>query len=148
MFREAHASWKGGSYAGEGEVSTPSGVLNHAPYSFGKLAEIPPSTTPCELLTAAIASSMSLMVARDMARLNVKPVTVDVDTVLTLDNPADKWQITGGHLKISARAMVADKKGFEQAVEAARQLCPVSTALKLNLTCATELTALTASSAA
>lgn len=148
MFREAHAIWTGSPHAGEGTVSTPSGVLTDANYAFGKLAEVPPCTTPCELLAAAIASCLSLMIALEMARSGMKPITVDTHAVLTLDNPADKWQITGGHLKISARTGEGDRKRFEEAVEAARRACPVSNALKLNLTYTTELISLTASAVA
>jgi len=148
MFREAHAIWKGGPYAGEGAVSTPSGVLANATYAFGKLTEVPPCTTPCEMLAAAIASCMSTMVALEMAKVGIKPVTVDTHTVLTLDNPGGKWQITGGHLKISARTTDVGGKRFEQAVELARRECPVSSALKLNLTCTTELISLSASAVA
>jgi lipoyl-dependent peroxiredoxin len=148
MFREAHASWKGGPYAGEGAVSTPSGVLANANYAFGKLAEVPPCTTPCELLAAAIASCMSVMVALEMLKLGMRPVSVDTYAVLTLNNPADKWQITGAHLKVTTRTVEGDRKRLEQAVEAARRECPVSNALKLNLTCTTELISLTPSAAA
>ena len=56
MFREAHAIWTGGPYAGEGAVSTPSGVLNHTTYAFGSLAGFERLTSPCEMLAAAIAS--------------------------------------------------------------------------------------------
>jgi len=148
MFREASASWQGGPYAGEGKVSTASGVLANTTYAFGKLAEIPPCTTPCELLAAAIASSMSVMVALEMNKAGIRPIAVDVYAVLTLDNPAEKWQVTSGHLKISARSVESDKKRFEQAVEAARLACPVSNVMKLDLSCAKELITLTASRAA
>jgi len=144
MFREAHASWKGGPHAGEGAVSTPSGVLADTTFTFGKLAETPPCTTPCELLAAAVASCMSTMVALEMARFGIKPVTVDTHAVLTLDNPGGRWQVTHGHLKITARTTGADGKRFEQAVEAARRECPVTSSLKLNLTCTTELISLAA----
>ncbi len=149
MLREAHAHWKGEPSAGEGAVSTPGGALADAAYAFGRLAEVPPCTTPCELLAAAIASCMSLMVALEMSRLGIKPLRVDTYAVLSLDDPGDKWQITGGHVRIKAQTTSAgDRKLFERAVEVARHECPVSSALKLDLTCTTELLSLTASPAA
>ena len=145
MFREAHAIWKGGLYAGEGAVSTPSGVLNNATYAFGSLAGGARFTTPCEMFAAAIASCMSTMVAVEMAKLGIKPAVVDTYAVLTLDGAADKWRITGAHLEITARTTDAgdvESSRFEQAVESARRECPVSSALKLQLTCKAKLIAL------
>jgi lipoyl-dependent peroxiredoxin len=148
MFREAHANWTGGPYAGEGKVSTPSGVLASATYAFGKLAEIPPCTTPCELLAAAIASCMSVMVALEMLKLDMRPVKVDSYVALKLDNPANKWQVTHAHVEIKAVTRDGERKRFEQAVETACQECPVSSALKLNLTRKADLVLLTASATA
>lgn len=143
MFSEAHATWKGGPYAGEGAVSTPSAVLNNATYAFGWLAGGERFTTPYELLAAAIASSMSTMVAVEMARLGIKPTGVDTHAALTLDSSADKWRITGAHLEITARTTGdAESDRFEQAVESARRECPISRVLNLQLTCKTKLISL------
>ncbi|MBZ5679617.1 MAG: OsmC family protein [Acidobacteriia bacterium] len=138
MFPEAHAIWRGGLYAGEGVVSTPSGVLNNATYAFGSLAGTERFTTPYEMLAAAIASCMSTMVALEMAKLGINPTVVGTYAVLNLDNSADIWPITSAHLEITARttgASDAESSRFEQAVESARRECPISSALKLQLTC-------------
>lgn len=143
MFREAHATWKGGPYAGEGAVSTPSGVLDKTTYAFGSLSGGAPCTTPCEVLAAAVASCMSTMVAIEMAKVGIKPMAVDTYAVLTLDNPGGKWQITGAHLEITARTTDPESSRFEQAVEAARQSCPISGALKFSPTYKAKLISLT-----
>ena len=60
MVREAHAIWKDGPYTGEGTLSTPSGVLNNSKYTFGSLTVlVATSTSPCEMLAAAILYSAS-----------------------------------------------------------------------------------------
>ncbi len=143
MFREAHALWKGGPYAGEGVVSTPSGILNNATYAFGSLAGVGPVTTPGEMLAAAIASCMSTVVALEMAKLGMKPVTVDTHAVLTLENPGDQWQITRAHLGINAHTTEPDSKRFDQAVQNARRVCPITSVLKLEVTCEAKLISLT-----
>ncbi len=143
MFREAHASWKGGPYAGEGVVSTPSGILSNATYAFGSLAGVGPVTTPGEMLSAAIASCMSTVVALEMARLGMKPVTVDTHAVLTLENVGDQWQITRAHLAINAHTTEPDAKRFDQAVQNARRVCPITSVLKLEVTCEAKLISLT-----
>lgn len=143
MFREAHATWVGGPYAGEGAVTTPSRVLDKATYAFGSLGGGAPCTTPCEVLAAAIASCMATMVAVEMAKVGIKPLAVDTFAVLTLDNPGGKWQITGAHLEITARTRDADTLNFNQAVEAAKQSCPISGALRFSPTCKAKLVSLT-----
>ncbi len=144
MEREAHAVWKGGPYAGQGMVSTPSHVLDNAPYTFGSLAGVGPFTTPSELLAAALASCMSTMVATEMAKVGIQPVTVDTHAVLVSDNPGEKWRIVRGHLTITAHTAVSGTKGFEQAVESARRNCPIASALKIDLTCEAKLLSVTA----
>jgi lipoyl-dependent peroxiredoxin len=144
MFREAHAVWEGGPHAGAGVVSTPSGVLSNATYAFGSLGGAAPFTSPCEMLAAAIASCMSTMVAMEMTKSGIKPVGVETHAVLTLDNPADKWRITGARLLIRARTTDADGKRFDQAVQSARRECPIASLLKLDLTCEAKLVSLTA----
>jgi lipoyl-dependent peroxiredoxin len=142
MFREAHATWIGGPYAGEGSVSTPSRILDKTTYAFGSLTGGAPCTTPCEVFAAAIASCMATMVAIEMAKVGIKPVAVDTYAVLTLDNPGGKWQITGANLEITARSVDADGLHFEQAVEAAKLSCPISGALKFIPTCKAKLVCL------
>jgi lipoyl-dependent peroxiredoxin len=143
MFREAHATWTGGPYAGEGAVSTASGILSKTTYAFGSLSGAAPCTTPAELLAAAVASCMATMVAIEMAKAGIRPVAVDTYAVLTLDNPGGRWQITGANLEITARSTDVDTPRFEHAVEAAKRNCPITEAVKINPTCKAKLVSLT-----
>jgi len=58
MIRSAVATWKGSPAVGEGSVSTTSGVLSKALYSFGSSTGNEPCTSPSEMLAAALASCM------------------------------------------------------------------------------------------
>ena len=69
MLREAHAIWKDGPYTGEGAISTLGGILTNTKYSFGSLTGLMGFTSPAEMLAGAIASSMSRMVAVEMAKV-------------------------------------------------------------------------------
>jgi osmotically inducible protein OsmC len=144
MFREAHAIWTGTSYAGEGRMSTPSGILAEATYAFGSLKDAP-CTTPCEVFAAAIASCMSIMVAIEMAKVGIRPITVDVYAVVNLDNPGGKWELTGANLEITARTNDTMSNKFEQAVEAAQHSCPITAALKLAPKCKAKLVSMVGS---
>ena len=98
MNRSAVAIWKGGPGAGEGTVSTSSGVINNALYSFGSGTGSEPCTSPSEMLAAAVASCMSLMVAREMAGAGLKDKYVKTESPLTLEDKGSHWEITGIHL--------------------------------------------------
>ena len=144
MSQEAHAIWKGGLFTGEGNISTPSGVLNNSTYAYGSFAGDVHGTTPCEMLAAAIASCMATTVAVEMAKVGIKPATVDTYTSLTFDNPADQGQVTGVRLNITARTTDVEPRGFEAAIEAALHSCPVTNLLKVELKCKSKLTSVTA----
>jgi len=143
MFREAHAIWRGGPYAGEGTVSTPSGVLNSATYAFGSLEGSERLSSPCEMLAAAIASCMATTVAVEMAKVGIKPVVVDTYAVLTLDNINERWRIVSSRLEITVRTTEPQSIRFQEAVESAQRECPVSAALSLDLVCKAKLVSLT-----
>ncbi len=142
MVREAHAIWKDGPYAGEGTLSTPSGVLNNSKYTFGSLTGPATSTSPCEMLAAAISSSMSRMVAVEMTKVGIRPVQVETNTALTLDFVGESLRIVGAHLKIIARTRDSEYGQFTEAVESARRDCPVSSILNVNIQCEAKLVSL------
>jgi osmotically inducible protein OsmC len=140
MFREARAVWKGGLYAGEGVVTTPSGVLNNSTYAFGSLADTSRFTSPSEMLAAAIASCMSTMVAVEMAKVGIRPIVVETYVVLTLYSPTEgKYQISKVHLEITARTTDPESSKFDEAVATARRECPICSALKVEMICKAKL---------
>jgi len=144
MLREAHAVWKNGPYAGEGALSTPSGVLNNTKYSFGSLTNLVSATSPAEMLAAAIASCTARMVAVEMAKVGIKPVQVETDATLTIDSVGAPVRIVGAQLKIVARTSDSDHGQFEEAVESARRECPICSVLNMDIHCEAKLVSLTA----
>ena len=134
MLREAHAIWKEGPYTGEGAISTPGGILTNANYLWS-LTGLEACTSPCEMLAAAISSSMSRMVAVEMAKVGIRPLQVETDSALTLDHVGDALRIVGATLKITARTRDSEFGRFEEAVESARRDCPVSGILNIDIRC-------------
>lgn len=131
MIRTAVAIWKGGPGAGEGTVSTSSGVINNALYSFGSGTGNEPCTSPSEMLAAAVASCMSLMVAREMALVGLKDEYVKTESQLTLEEKKNHWEITGIQLNVVATVPEIHVKKFQHAAESAKAKCPISRALKV-----------------
>ncbi|MGC2197068.1 MAG: OsmC family protein [Terriglobales bacterium] len=130
MHREADAIWRDGPHVGKGTVSTLSGVLNNAHYVFG-LAETSSCTTPGELLAAAIASSMSRMVALKMVGLGAKPAGVETHALIAFEDSGERWRMTAVHLEIKARAVDITSDCFEEAVQDAIRNCPITSQLNL-----------------
>jgi len=131
MIRSAVATWKGGPGSGEGTVSTSSGVINNALFSFGSGTGNEPCTSPSEMLAAAVASCMSLMVAREMAKAGLKDEYVKTESQLTLEEKQNHWEITGIQLNVVASVPEVHAKKFQHVAELAKTKCPISRALKV-----------------
>jgi len=131
MIRCATATGKGGPGAGEGTVSTSSGVINKVLYSFGSGTGNEPCTSPSEMLAAAVASCMSLMFAREMAKAGLKDEYVKTESQLTLDEKKDHWEITGIQLNVVATVPEVHAGKFQHVAESAKAKCPISRALKI-----------------
>jgi osmotically inducible protein OsmC len=139
MIRSAVAVWKGSPAIGEGLVTTTSGVMNNALYSFGSSTGNEPCTSPTEMLAAAIASCTSLVLVQELARHHIHHESVRTEAELTVKEVKGKWEITGISLKITACAPDANEEEFHKASRAARQKCPISRALKVPIEVSTKL---------
>jgi lipoyl-dependent peroxiredoxin len=131
MTRSAIATWKGGPGAGEGSVSTSSGVISNALYSFSSGMGNEPCTSPSEMLAAAVASCMSLMVTQEMARAGLRHEYVKTESILTLEEQKHRWHISGIQLNITTDVPQADAEKFEHACNSAKAKCPISHAMNV-----------------
>ena len=131
MVRCAIANWKGGPGAGEGTVSTSSGVVSNVSYSFGWSSGNEPCSSPCEMLAAALASCMSLMIAQEMAGLGLKFEDVRTEALLKLEEKNDKWTIDSIDLRVSTKSPDVNARKFEIAGKKAKSRCPISRALDI-----------------
>ena len=131
MIRSAVATWRGGPGTGEGTVTTSSGVINNAIFSFGSGTGNEPCTSPSEMLAAAVASCVSLMIAREMAKVGLKDEYVRTESKLTLEEREKHWEITGIQLDVVASVPEVHAKKFQHAAEHAKAKCPISRALKV-----------------
>jgi len=139
MIRSAIATWRGGPAAGEGSVTTSSGVITNALYSFGSSTGNEPCTSPSEMLTAAIASCMSLMVTREMTKAGLHEKSVTTEAQLTLTEKKSQWEITDIHLIVSTSVPEAEVQKFEQAAKIAKTKCPISNILEIPIKMTTKV---------
>jgi lipoyl-dependent peroxiredoxin len=131
MIRSAIATWRGSPAIGEGAVTTTSGVMSNALYSFGSSTGNEPCTSPSEMLAAAVASCVSLMVAQEMAKAHIKYEHVKTEAVLTLQEKTGHWDISGIELNVSSQLPEREAAKFQKAAKAAKGRCPISRALNV-----------------
>lgn len=129
MERSATAVWRGGPGAGEGQVSTSSGVVQNALYAFGSSFGNDPCTSPTEMLAAALASCTSMMVAQELSRIQVRSEGITTHATLKLEQQADGWRVVKGIVKISVKVGEIDPAEFHKAIVDAAARCPISRAL-------------------
>jgi osmotically inducible protein OsmC len=139
MQRKASAVWKGGLKDGKGTVSATSGVLNNTPYSFATRFENASGTNPEELLAAAHAACFSMALSGQLGGANLTAESISTTATLTMEKLDSGWAITAVHLDVSARVPKADAAAFNKAAENAKSGCPVSKALKANITMTAKL---------
>ena len=131
MIRSAVAVWKGSPLIGEGLVSTSSGVISNALYAAGSSTGNEPCTSPSEMLAAAVASCMSLMVVQEMRREGMKPQLVKTESSLTLEEKKGQWEITEIDSNITVNMPGASEKKVQHAATIAKGKCPISRALNV-----------------
>ena len=126
MQRKASAVWNGGLKDGKGTVSTPSGVLNNAPYSFVTRFENEKGTNPEELIGAAHAGGFSMALSAQLNNAGLKPERIATEATVTLEKLESGFAITTIHLQVNARVPGATQDQFNTAANNAKSGCPVS----------------------
>ena len=134
MERTASARWQGGLKDGKGSVSTASGVLDHAQYSFGTRFEEGKGTNPEELIAAAHAGCFAMALSAQLERTGLKAENIEVTATVKLEKVANDWTVTASHLDLAARIPGADPAAFDKAANTAKEGCPISRLLKTNIT--------------
>ncbi len=129
MQRIATATWKGGPRAGEGHITTASGVVDSAPYALTASAHNEVCTSSCELMAAAHASCMSLSLATVLAEAGHVAQAISTEAIYTMDKVDGRWVITSAHLDTTAKVPDIDSEEFQQLFARAQELCPLSKAL-------------------
>jgi lipoyl-dependent peroxiredoxin len=120
MERAATAVWKGGLKEGKGSISTQSGVLAEAPYSFITRFENGKGTNPEELIAAAHAGCFTMALSAQLGTINITP-----DSLRTISKI---------HLDVAARIRGISPEAFQSAAQSAKANCPVSRLLKAEIT--------------
>jgi osmotically inducible protein OsmC len=134
MERTASAVWNGSLKEGKGTITTQSGVLSDAPYSFVTRFENGKGTNPEELVAAAHAGCFTMALSAQLGTMNFTPQSLRTSAKLTLEKLDAGWTISKIHLDVSARVPGISASAFESAAASAKANCPVSRLLKAEIT--------------
>lgn len=131
--RRADVVWNGNLQSGSGTFDlASSGAWTGANVSFATRTEDPNgNTSPEELIAAAHASCFAMALSNVLAEGGNDAEELRVSATCVLDMGSLK--ITTETLDVHGRVPGLDADGFQQAVEQADQVCPVTNALRGNV---------------
>lgn len=126
MKRSANAKWQGDLKTGTGSISTDSGVLAAANYSFHTRFEDGAGTNPEELLAAAHAGCFTMALSNQLAQTGLKAESLETKCTITVERLETGFTVTESLLELKARVPGATREAFDAAAQAAKAGCPVS----------------------
>ena len=139
MDSKASAVWNGSLKDGSGQISSESGVLSSAAYTFATRFEGSAGTNPEELIAAAHAGCFSMALSAQLGGAGLTPDHVSTTATVTLEQTDGGFAVTKVHLDVSARVPGADQAAFDTAAGNAKAGCPISKLLNAEISMDTTL---------
>jgi len=134
MQRTASAVWSGGLKDGKGTISTQSGVLSDAQYSVSARFESGKGTNPEELVAAAHAGCYTMALSAHLGTMHFTPQSLRTTATLSFEKIDSLWTISKIHLDVVGRVSGISAEAFQSAAQNAKSSCPISRALKTEIT--------------
>ena len=127
MASKASAVWTGSLKEGKGTISTATGVLSNANYSFATRFEGADSgTTPEELIAAAHASCYSMALGATLGGEGFTPEKIETHAAVTLAKVEGGFAVTKIALTTTASIPGVSEEVFQKAAAGAKAGCPIS----------------------
>ena len=134
MIRKAKAIWRGTGRAGNGNLTTDSGVLDNTPYSFRTRFENEKGTNPEELIAAAHAGCFAMALAFQLQGAGFTPAELITEAAVSLDPEGQGFRISRSALILRANVPNLDEATFARLAGDAEKNCPVSKVLNAAIT--------------
>ena len=133
--RQAKAIWNGDLAKGSGVVSALSSrKFSDLPVSWAARTEAPEGrSSPEELLAAAHASCFCMALSAGLAKAGTPPQRLEATATVTFDKIGDSWTVVSSALAVIGTVPGIDQAAFAKAAEDAKDGCPISRALKGNV---------------
>lgn len=124
--RQASAHWEGDLKSGKGTVSTESGVLQGAQYSFSTRFENGKGTNPEELLASAHAGCFTMQLSALIANHGHQIHSLDTKATCEMVKDGAGFKISRMKLVVRGKIEGSDQADFEAHVKDAADKCPLS----------------------
>ncbi|MHB1698925.1 MAG: OsmC family protein [Acidobacteriaceae bacterium] len=134
MQRSASAVWHGSIKEGKGTISTQSGVLKDAQYSFSARFEDGIGTNPEELIGGAHAGCFSMALSGQLTAAGLPPESIETTADVFLIKDDKGFVINKIHLTTKAKVPGVSKEQFDELAEKAKSGCPVSRLFNAQIT--------------
>jgi lipoyl-dependent peroxiredoxin len=134
MIRKAKAVWHGTGRAGNGTLTTDSGVLDNTPYSFKTRFENEKGTNPEELIAAAHAGCFTMALAFQLQGAGFTPTELSTEAAVSLEPEGQGFRIKSSALTLRATVPNLDQATFNKLAGDAEKNCPVSKVLNAEIT--------------
>ena len=129
MSKYANARWNAGK-EGKGTLSTETGVLKDAPYTFAsRFGEAKDGTNPEELVAAAHAGCFTMKLSILLEEAGHTPDSVETKCEITFGGGA----IAKSHLTVNASVPGISDEKFRECAENAKKNCPISKSLNSSI---------------
>src|SRR5882724_13132524 len=109
MIRKARAVWRGSGRAGNGDLSSDSGVLTNTPYSYRARFENEEGTNPEELIAAAHAGCFTMALAFRLQAAGYTPTEFNTEAAVTLEPEGQGFRISQSVLTLRAEVPSLDE---------------------------------------
>lgn len=130
MKRRGQAVWTGTLAAGGGILSTESGALAGARYSFATRFGDEAGTNPEELIAAAHAGCFAMALAYLLEAAGIPPERVESAAELRLRLREGRPEVDGIRLRVAARVPGTTDQVFQEIAQKAKEECLVSRLLR------------------
>ena len=137
MIRKATAVWQGTGKDGKGHLTTPSTVLDKTQYSFSSRFEDGVGTNPEELVAAAHAGCFAMKLSFNLQEAGFTATELDVTSNITFE----EGTLKKSHLVLKAKVAGVTQEKFDELVKDAEANCPISRALKMEISVESTLNA-------
>jgi osmotically inducible protein OsmC len=134
MKRKASAVWRGALKDGKGTISTDSGTLKDAQYSFATRFESGVGTNPEELIAAAHAGCFAMAFSAELGKIGLTPESISATATVSLEKTNDGFTVTESHLDVTAKVPGTDRAKVLEIANVAKAGCPISRLLNAKVT--------------
>jgi len=134
MIRRAKAVWRGTGRAGNGNLSTDSGVLAETPYSYKTRFENEKGTNPEETDRRSACRMLYHGACLSTAGRGLHPHRIDTEAAVSLEPEGQGFRITRSALTLRASVPNLDEGKFRELAGNAEKSCPVSKVLNAQIT--------------